>query len=212
MAEDLITTEEDNKLTGISRAAILLMALGAEDASLVIKYLNTHETRRVSLEMTNLGNIKTNQVQEVLEDFRNQVSFQTALGGQGTENYIRSILGKAMGEEKARTLVNGILLGGQANGIEELKWLEPRAIANMIHNEHPQTISIILSLLESEQSAEVLQALPTNTRSDIMMRIANLEGVQPTALEELNILLESQLTGANSGQLSTAGVAGSRAG
>ncbi|HED14459.1 MAG TPA: flagellar motor switch protein FliG [Gammaproteobacteria bacterium] len=208
MADNPAVLEDNAKLSGIARAAILLMVLGDSEAAQVIKHLNTRETRQVSYEMTSLGNITTAQVQEVLKDFRDQVSYQTALGGQGTENYIRSILGKALGEDKARTLVSGILMGGDSNGIEELKWLEPRAIANMIHNEHPQTIAIVLSLLESEQAAEVLQSLPQNTRSDLMLRIANLEGVQPSALEELNDLLERQLTGANSSRLSTADIGG----
>lgn len=208
MAETETVTAEDPGLSGTAQAAILLMALGADDASNVIKHLDNRETRKVSYEMTNLGAISTDQVHEVFERFQSHVGSQTALGGLGTESYIRSVLGKALGTDKAQSLVSAIMLGGDAKGIEELKWIEPRAIANIVRNEHPQIIAIILSLLESVQSAEVLLRLPENTRSDLMMRVANLEGVQPAALEELNAMLEQQLAGVESGRVGSAGIGG----
>jgi len=208
MAKTEVISDEDEGLSGTAQAAILLMALGADDAAAVIQHLDTRETRTVSYGMTNLGTVTTEQVRSVFERFQSQVGSQTALGGLGTEGYIRSVLGKAMGSDKAQSLVSAILLGSNAKGIDELKWIESKAIANIIRNEHPQIVAIILSLLESDKAGEVLQYLPENTRADLLMRVANLEGVQPAALEALNTMLEQQLSGADVGKSGSAGIGG----
>ena len=105
------------------------------------------------------------------------------------------MLTKALGADKAGSIIDRILLGANSKGIEQLKWMDTRSIADLIRLEHPQIISIILSLLDADQAADVLTLLPQNMRSDILMRIATLEGVQPAALRELDDIMDKQLTG-----------------
>ncbi len=198
---------EKRPLTGVERAAILLLSIGEEDAAEVMKHLGPREVQKLGATMARLGSITRNQVEDVLNQFSELVESQTSLGLEA-EEYIRSVLVKALGEDKADSLVDRIMLGKSSKGIDSLRWMEPRAIAEMIRLEHPQIISIVLSFLESDQAAEVLAALPENTRSDIMLRIATLEGVQPNALAELDEILERQFSGGNAGSLKSSTVGG----
>jgi len=119
------------------------------------------------------------------------------------------VLNSALGEDKAGNLIDRILLGRSSKGLEALKWMEPRAIAEVVRLEHPQIIAIVLSYLDSDQAAEVLALLPENMRSDVLMRIASLDGIQPTALAELDEILEKQFSG-SSGNLKSSSVGGSK--
>ena len=198
---------EKGPLSGVERAAILLLSIGEEDAAEVMKHLGPREVQKLGATMAKLGSITRDQVEEALNKFNEMVENQTSLGLEA-EDYIRSVLVKALGEDKAGSLVDRIMLGKSSKGIESLRWMEPRAIAEMIRLEHPQIISIVLSFLESDQGAEVLAALPENTRTDILLRIATLEGVQPNALAELDEILERQFSGGNAGNLKSSTVGG----
>ncbi len=198
---------EKQPLSGVERAAILLLSIGEEDAAEVMKHLGPREVQKLGATMARLGSVTRSQVEEVLSSFTELVESQTSLGLEA-EDYIRSVLVKALGEDKADSLVDRIMLGKSSKGIDSLRWMEPRAIAEMIRLEHPQIISIVLSFLESDQAAEVLAALPENTRTDIMLRIATLEGVQPNALAELDEILERQFSGGNAGSLKSSTVGG----
>jgi len=126
--------------------------------------------------------------------------------GIGADEYIRKVLVNALGEDKASNLIDRILLGRNSKGLESLKWMDPRAVAEMIRLEHPQIISIVLAYLDPDQSAEVLGSLPENMRADIIMRIATMDGIQPAALSELDEVLEKQFSGnANTGKTSSLG-------
>ena len=184
------------KISGIERAAILLLSLGEQDAAAVLMHMGPKEVQKVGTAMATLSNVSKDQVAAVLQDFSSTLENQTALG-VGSEEYIRKMLVSALGEGKADGVIDRILLGRNTKGLEALKWMDPRAVAEVIRLEHPQIIAIVLSYLDSDQSAEVLSNLPERTRPDILMRIASLDGIQPSALHELDEILEKQFSGAN---------------
>ena len=200
--------KQKKKLTGIERTAVLLMTLGEQDAAEVMKLLTPKEVQRIGEAMASLGSIGRDTVDDVLSEFCDTVDEQTALG-IGNEEYLRNVLVNALGEDKAGNIIDRILMGHDAKGLETLKWMEPRAVAEMIRLEHPQIIAIILSYLESDQSAEILAALPENMQADVLIRVATLDGIQPSALHELDEMLEKQFSG-NSDSLKSAGMGGVR--
>ncbi len=182
------------KLNGTERAAILLMSIGEQDASEVLKQLGPKEVQKVGSVMASLANVSKQQVGEVLDDFVSTVEEQTALG-IGNEDYIRNVMIKALGEDKAGGLIDRILMGRSSKGLDALKWMDPRAVAEIIRLEHPQIIAIVMAYLDSDHAAEVLQFLPERVRPDILMRIASLDGIQPQALQELDEIMEKQFSG-----------------
>ena len=115
------------------------------------------------------------------------------------------MLNDALGEEKAKAMIDRIQIGGSSKGLESLKWMDPRSIVELVRFEHPQIIAIVLSYLDSDQAAQVIENLPQNTRADLLMRIASMESVQPAAMQELNDILEIQVRGGNQGQASSLG-------
>lgn len=199
----------EQALTGAQRAAILLLTLGEQDAAEVLKHLGARDVQAVGTAMATLSNVSRDQVEVVLSRLNEDIGRQTALG-VGTEDYIRKILVNALGETKAGSLIDRILLGRSTKGLESLKWMESRAIAEMIGMEHPQIIALVLAHLEPDQAAEVIGYLPQRVRSDAVMRIANLDGVQPQALNELDEIMERQFSGTSS-KLKSATVGGLKA-
>jgi len=198
-----------NTISGAQRAAILLLSLGEEDAAMVLKHLDARDVQVVGSAMAALKNISRDQAEHVLEHFRKELEEQTPLG-VGTEEYVRKMLVNALGEQRAGSLIDRILLGRTSKGLESLKWMESRAVAQMVGQEHPQIIALVLAHLDPEQAAEVLGHLPERTRSDVVMRIATLDGVQPHALQELDDIMERQFSGKNS-KLKSASVGGLKA-
>lgn len=181
--------------SGIAKGAILMLALGEEGASEVMKYLGPREVQKLGEAMTSMKSIQQEEVEHVLEDF-NQIAGQSSNLGLDSDEYIRSVLTKALGDDKASSLLNRILGGGgDASGIESLKWMDSESVADLIHNEHPQTIATILVHLERDQACEVLGCFTERLRNDVLLRIATLSGVQPTALRELNDVLTKLLSG-----------------
>ncbi len=204
-----MAAEQKEALTGAQRAAILLLTLGEEDAASILKHLGARDVQAVGTAMAALKNVTKEQVDLVLTKLQEDVGQHTSIG-VGTEEYIRRILVNALGENKAGGLIDRILLGRSSKGLESLKWMESRAIAEMIGQEHPQIIALVLAHLESDQAAEVIGYLPARTRSDVVMRIATLDGVQPHALNELDEIMERQFSG-NSNKLKSASVGGLKA-
>lgn len=199
---------EEPTLGGTQRAAVLLLTLGEGCAAQVLKHMGPKHVQSLGSAMANLQNVSQGQVGAVLTQFMDSVAKHTSLGVD-SENYIRNVLVQALGEEKASTLVDRILLGGNAAGLETLKWMEPKTVADMVRNEHPQVASLVLSYLDSDQSAAILGFLPERMRVDLLMRISTLDSVQPAALQELNELLEQQVSG--NSNLQTASVGGAKA-
>ena len=189
---------------GVEKAAIFLMAIGEASASEILKLMSPKEVQKVGTAMASLTNVSTMQVKEVVGDFVETVGGQTSLG-VGNEDYIRTVLKSALGDDKANNLIDRIITGTTSKGLEALKWMDPRAVAEVIRLEHPQIISIVLAYLDSDHAAQVMSLLPDRLRSDVMMRIASLEGVHPTALRELDEILEKQFSGNNNVKSSTVG-------
>lgn len=189
--------ENSGDLEGIRQAAVFLMSVGEEQASEILKHLGPKEVQSLGEAMASMSNVDKGMATGVLQNFNTIVGGQTALG-MGSEDYLRNVLNKALGKDKAGGVIDRILLGRQSKGLEALKWMEPRSIAEIIRLEHPQIIAIVLSYLEADQAGQVLTNLPENTRSDIMMRIASLDAIQPAALFELDEILEKQFAGSES--------------
>lgn len=191
-------------MKGPDRAAVLMLTLGEDAAAEIMRYLGPREVQKLGLGMTQVGKITREQVDEVLDAFINTAAEQTSLGIGSTE-FIRSTLVKALGEEKAASIIDRIVMGGTTRGLDQLKWLDPRTIAEMIRLEHPQIIAIVVSYLEPDQAGQVLAEMPERIRHDIVMRVATLEGIQPRALQELDEIMERQFSGQQRLKSSTIG-------
>ncbi|VAW67906.1 Flagellar motor switch protein FliG [hydrothermal vent metagenome] len=196
--------EAPQALTGIQRAAVLLMAMGSENAAEVLKHLNPKEVQSLGGAMAALQNVNKPTMVIVMDEFIAKVSNQTSVG-IGSEDYIREMMVNALGEDKAGNMIDRILLGSGNKGLESLKWMDARSVAEVVRLEHPQIISIVLSYLEPDQSAEVLKILPERARPDILMRVAALEGVPPSALQELDKIMEKQFSGSQNVSQNTMG-------
>ncbi len=186
------------------KAAVFLMSIGEESASEVMKHMGPKEVQRIGIAMTTVKDLTKEMVNSVIGEFMNTVNKQTNLG-VGVDDYVRNVLYSALGEDKAAGVIDRILLGGNSQGLESLKWMQPKSVAELISNEHPQIIAIILSYLESDMAADIISEFPEKMRSDLLLRIATLESVQPAAMKELNETLERQLKGGSNIQSSSIG-------
>ncbi|MDH3760591.1 MAG: flagellar motor switch protein FliG [Gammaproteobacteria bacterium] len=173
---------------GAEKAGVLLLTLGEDVAAEILQHMNPKEVQLVGSTMAMMNDVSRPTVEYVIDDFFDTLESQTALG-IGNDAYIRSMLEKALGD-KAGSVIDRILMGSGSNGLESLKWMDPKSIAEIIRLEHPQIIAIVLSYLDPDNAAQVLSNLPENTRSGILMRIATLEGVQPAAIKELDSIME----------------------
>ena len=192
--------------TKVDKAAILLLSLGEADAAQVLRHLGPKEVQRVGTAMAQMRNVQRDQVERVMSEFVEIVGDQTSLG-VGSEGYIRKMLTQALGEDKAGGLIDRILLGGNTSGLDSLKWMEPRAVADVIRYEHPQIQAIVVAYLDPDQAGEVLSHFDHKARLDIVLRVSSLNTVQPAALKELNQILEKQFSGnANTSRTTLGGV------
>ncbi len=184
---------------GIEKSAIFLMTLGESEAAEVLKYLEPKEVQKISTAMVTLKNLNREQISQVFNDFLSAASSKTTIG-MDSNDYIRNMLNKALGNDKAAGLLDRIMHNSDTSGIESLKWMDPGAVAEMICNEHPQIIATILVHLEPDQAADILKMLTERTRNDVMLRISTLDGVQPVALRELNEVLGKLMSGGGTGK------------
>jgi len=196
--------QQARKLSGTEKAAVFLRSLGEDDASAILKHMTPKEVTRVGEAMASLTNVNREDVQTVLDIFVTTVEEETGLG-IGSHDYVRKMLVGALGEEKAGSILDRILSGSNTSGLEQLRWMDARGIYEIIRLEHPQIIAIVCSFLEPDQSAEVLNLFPDRDQANILLRIATLDGVQPTALTELNEILEKQFSGNQGGQTTSVG-------
>lgn len=204
MAEEQKAGGDNPKLSRLDSAAILMMSLGEADAAQILKHMGPKEVHRIGTAMANLHNITQDQVEGVMLNFLEEVGRQTGMG-IGSDAYIKNMLNEALGEDKASSLIDRILVGGNTTGLDTLKWMDARAVAELIRYEHPQIQAIVVSYLEPDQSAEVLANLDEKVRLDVMMRVAALDTVQPQALAELNNILEKQFSGTSNTSTSKIG-------
>ena len=183
----------DDQFGGTERAAILLMSLGEDEASEVLKHMSAKEVQSLGLALAGLKNVTRDTADDVLSEFVTTVDDETSFG-IGVEDYIRKVLTNAFGASKADAFIERILGGDNADGFEVLKWMSGPAIAQLLSDEHPQIIAIVLSYLEPEQSAEVVQILEPDLRAEVVMRIARLDDVQQSALAEIETLIAAKST------------------
>ncbi len=183
--------KKDHESESLNKAAIFLMSLASEDAAKLIKFLRPKEVQKLGEAMATLENVDNKTVNQIYNDFIVENETQTSIGLNKDEQ-IRKVMITALGEEKANSIIDKILVGSNTKGIETLKWMDPKQIAELIHIEHPQVQSIILSFLEPEQAAQVLMCLDEKVRLDLVLRISMQESIQPAALEELNKMMERQ--------------------
>ncbi len=195
-------------LDGKSRAAILLMTLGEEAASQVLKYIDPQEVQQVGQAMAEIGNISQEEVDAVVESFAADVQHHTSLG-IGSEEYLRNILDSALGPDAAKGYIERILQGRNTKGLEALKWMEPEAVADLLREEQPQVIAVVLTHLSRDRAAQVLRGLPTDIQGDVLIRIANLDGVRRSALTDLDEIMERRIAESRGDQAS--GLGGKRA-
>lgn len=179
-------------IKGVERAAILLLALGEEAASSLLSYMGPKEAYALGVAMAGLANVSPDQTRDALHAFVDSLETHTGLGID-SDIYVRNVLTKALGANKAKAIIDRIFIGCDSKSLEQLKWTDSRTIARMIGFEHPQIIAIILSFLDTDLAADVLNEMSEDVRSDIIQRIATLEDIQPSALQELDQILEKQI-------------------
>ncbi len=179
---------------GIENAAILLMSLGEEEASEVFKHLSPKEVQALGETIAKLKVIKRAQVETVLDKFDAVAETQSTLVTD-TDEYVRAVLRKALGEDKANLLLDRILQGSDVSSIESLKWMDAASVAELLRNEHPQIIAAILAHLDFDQTSSVLKLFTERGRNEVLIRIATLDGIQPTALKDLNEVMSQILAG-----------------
>ena len=179
---------------GLEDAAILLMSLGEEDASEVFKHLSPKEVQRLGETIAKMKTVTHERVDGVLGRFTTEASEQSLLVADNDE-YVKSVLRRALGDDKANLLIDRILQGSDVTGIESLKWMDPTSVSELLRNEHPQIVAAILVHLDHDQAASVLMLLPERHRNEVLIRIATLDGIQPSALRDLNDVMSKVLAG-----------------
>lgn len=187
-------SDRSTAVSGTRDAAVFLLSLGEESAAEVLKHLGAKDVQRIGAAMSDIGQLSVEQVSATLNRFLQEVETQVSVG-VATDEYIRSMLTKALGEDKATGLIDRILFGRSSKGLEMLKWMDARSVAENIRNEHPQTIAVVLAYVEPDQAAEVLLRFSDSVRPEVIARIAALDGVQPSALGQLDDVIERQFSG-----------------
>lgn len=180
---------------GVNKSAILLLSLGEDEAVQVLRHLTPREVQKIGTSMAKQKNLTREQVNSVISEFCAQPKDKTTALAIDAESYARSVLHKALGEDKSADVISRILEGSDTSGIEGLKWIDSPSVAELIKAEHPQIIATILVHLDRDQASEILGQLPEQLRNDVLLRIATLEGIQPSALRELNDVLTDLLSG-----------------
>ncbi len=201
MADDVVEVDLSD-LTKIQLVAVLMMSLGKDSASKLLKQLNPPEIQAIGSAMTNLPAVKREQVDAILRLYAREFG-KDALGVD-PDSYARSLLIDALGKNSSNVL-DVSMLSDQLKGLEALKWMHPGAISNILKNEHPQVMAIVLSYFDPEQAAIVLKGIPERFRSEVVYRIATLNTIQPQALFDLNAIFENQASDSTGGKMATIG-------
>ena len=189
---------------GLQDAAIFLMSLGEEEAAEVFKHFSPKEVQRLGETIARMRAVSRDKVDSVIDKFTAEAASQSLLVSD-TDNYVRAVLRRALGDDKASLLIDRILQGGDVSGIESLKWMDPISVAELLRNEHPQILAAILVHLDQDHSANILKQFTERTRNDVMLRIATMEGIQPMALKDLNEALYQVLAGGDKVRKSSLG-------
>ncbi|MBX3621905.1 MAG: flagellar motor switch protein FliG [Rhizobacter sp.] len=189
---------------GLEDAAILLMSLGEEEASEVFKHLTPKEVQGLGETIAKMKTIPREKVEDVLSKFAVVASEQSMLVTD-TDEYVKAVLRKALGDDKANLLIDRILQGGDVSGIESLKWMDANSVAELLRNEHPQIVAAILVHLDFDQASAVLKCFTERQRNEVLVRVATLDGIQPSALKDLNEVMSKVLAGGDKLRKATLG-------
>ncbi len=189
---------------GLEKAAILLMTLGEEEAAEVFKHLAPKEVQRLGETIARMKSVPRERVENVMDAFAKVAEREQLLVADSNE-YVKAVLRRALGEDKANLLIDRIMQGNDVTGIESLKWMDPTSVAELLRNEHPQIVAAILVHLDFDQAADVLKIFTERQRNEVMVRIATLDGIQPMALRDLNEVMSKVLAGGDRGRKSTLG-------
>ncbi len=189
---------------GLEDAAILLMSLGEEEAAEVFKHLLPKEVQALGETIAKMKAVTRDRVEGVIGKFNQMAGVQSMLVADNDE-YVKSVLRRALGDEKANLLIDRILQGNDVSGIESLKWMDPTSVAELLRNEHPQIVAAILVHLDFDQASSVLKLFTERQRNEVLVRIATLDGIQPSALKDLNEVMSKVLAGGERMRKSTLG-------
>ena len=197
-----MTVESAENLSGPQRAAIFLLGLGEEGAAAIMRHMEPREVQRVGEAMAGLHDVSNEQIATVVQDFSEKIANVSPIGIGGGD-FTRRVLVEALGEKRARSMLNKVMQDKNSSGMDALKWMDARSVAGIIRHEHPQIAALVLASLEPDHAAQVLALLPIDARPDILMRVARLELVDPSALQELDRVLEKQLSADQDAPLTT---------
>ena len=181
-----------NTLTGYDKAAIFMMSIGEDLAAEVMKALDPKDIRKIGAMIQSLSNVSEFDIRSVLREFSEKSSSEFGMSVEGQE-FVQNVLEKALGTEKAKRIMES-LASPEETGLEGLKWLDPRILAGILRMEHPQTISLIMAHLDSEQGAQTLANLPEALRNDVIVRMATLKEIPPGVMKELSQGLQNQIS------------------
>ena len=184
-------TKVFDKLSGTQKSAILMMLLGEDEASEILKNLTPKEVQHLGSAMYSVEGLDQDTVNKVLDEFLAIIKEQTSLG-LGAGNYIQNVLNKALGQDRAQSILGRITPSESSNAIEILEWMDSRAIAELIQDEHPQIIALIISYLEPAQGSDVLVMLDEKIQPEIVKRIATIQTVQPDAIKDLELVMQKK--------------------
>lgn len=196
--------EELEMMTSTDRAAVIMLLLGEQQAADIIRYLSPREVQSLGACMVSVADLSQECVNVVLDDFVSTIKKQTNLG-LGTADYVENVFKRALGADKAATILGRIMPGSSSKGLEILRWMDARSIAEMIQGEHPQVIAIIISVLEYDVAADVLNFLKPEQRPEVIQRVALLDTVQPSAMDELEQIMKQQFSSSSSAKSSNFG-------
>jgi len=202
-AAEKLQTEMSN-LSGAQRAAVLMLLLGEQQASEIVKFMNPQEVQTLGGAMVDVSDVSQEAVNAILDDFVSTIKKQSSLG-LGNTDYVEKVFKRALGDDKAASVLGRIMPGQSSKGLEILQWMDARAIADMIKTEHPQVTAIILSVLDHQVAADVLNFLPDESSAEIIQRVASLETVQPSAMQELESIMKLQFSTNTSSKSSSFG-------
>ncbi|MDR2208704.1 MAG: flagellar motor switch protein FliG [Azoarcus sp.] len=188
---------------GLEKSALLLAALGTDEAAGILKHLGPREVQKLSMKLAHMPAQERSKLEPILDEL--EIHFDKGASVHADQEQIREMLTKALGDERAANLIARVLQGSDTAGIENLKWLDASTASDLIKNEHPQIIATILVHLGFDQAGEILKHFSERLRNDVVLRIATLDGVQPQALKELNESLTTMLSGAQTAKKAAMG-------
>jgi flagellar motor switch protein FliG len=189
---------------GLEDSAILLMSLGEEEAAAVFRHLSPREVQSLGATIARMTSVPKERLDKVLAKFTNTAQSRSPLVSD-TGNYVKNVLRKALDEDKANLLIDRILQNGDISGIEGLKWMDAASIGEMLRQEHPQIVAAVLVHLDSDQAAAVLKTFPERQRNEVLVRIATLDGIQPSALKDLSEVMGRMVSGGEQARMAPLG-------